>query len=235
MGAVTGFQSAYLVDIAVMIVLLIFALVDAKKGFIACIFGLVISVVAFIVAFFCASTVVDATGGLFGVQDLIGTKICEVLSGISVFQVDATQEGLATALQEAKLPAFLVELISKNGIQAEEGMTLAQYISGEVAPFITLVLTGIVLFILCKLVLNFVEKILTSLVKNIAFLGAVNGILGALVGFIKGAFTVCLVLALLSLLTSPEITAFIDQTLFVKTFYHENPVNLLYGLIFVNG
>ena len=233
MGFLTGFQTAYIVDIAVLVVLLIFALVDAKKGFIACIFGFIISVVAFIVSFFCASTVVDATGGLFGLQDLIAVKLTEALSSISVFQIDATQEGLTMALEEAKLPAFLMEMITKNGIQAEAGTTLAQYIAGEVSPFVTLVVTGIVLFILCKLILSFVEKILTSLVSNIAFLGAVNSILGAFVGFVKGAFTVCLILSLLSLLTSPELTAFIDQTLFVKTFYHDNPVNLLYGLIFV--
>ncbi len=226
-----AFQTAILVDIAVIIALLIFALIDAKKGFITCVFGLIISVVAFIVAFFCASTVVEATGGLFGLEELISTKLQEVLSG-ELFQADATQEGLTLALAEANLPAFLIDLISNKGIDAPAGTTLAQYIAGEVAPFVALVLTGIILFILCKVVLIFVEKVLTSLVSNVSLLGAVNTILGAVIGFIKGALTICVIFSLLSLLASPEITEFINQTLFVHVIYHENPINLLFSLIF---
>lgn len=226
-----AFQTAYLADIAVIIALLIFALTDAKKGFITCVFGLIITVVAFVVAFFCASTVVEATSGLFGLQELVFTEIQGALSG-EIFQADATQEGLALALSEANLPTFLIDLISTKGIDAPAGTTLAQYIAGEVAPFVALVLTGIILFILCKIVLIFVEKILTSLVSSVSLLGAVNTVLGAVIGFIKGALTVCILFSLLALLTSPEITEFINQTLFVHTIYHENPINLLFALIF---
>ena len=225
-----AFQTAYILDIVVIVALVLFALSDAKKGFIACVFGLVITIVAFVVAFFCASTVVEATGGIFGLQDLITTELQNVFTG-ELFQADATQAGLSAALAEAKIPTFLIEMISANGIDAPQGTTIAQYLAGEIAPFVTLVLTGIVLFIVCKIVLIFVEKILTSLVSKVSLLGAVNKLLGAVVGLIKGAIMVCFIFSVVSLLTLPEITEFIDQSLFVHIIYHENPINLLYALI----
>lgn len=226
-----AFQTAILLDIAVIIALIVFALIDAKKGFISCVFGLVVSIVAFIAAFFCASTVVEATGGLFGLQDVIATEFQNVFAG-ELFQADVTQDGLALALAEANLPTFLIDLISENGVDAPAGTTVGQYLAGEIAPFVTLVLTGILLFIVCKLVLIFVEKILTSLVSAVSLLDVVNKILGGVIGLLKGALMVCLIFSVLSLLTSPEITEFINQSLFVHYIYNENPINLLYGLIF---
>jgi uncharacterized membrane protein required for colicin V production len=225
-----AFQTAYVLDIAVVVALIVFALIDAKRGFITCVFGLVVTIVAFVVAFFCASTVVDATGGLFGLQDVISTEFFKLFDG-EIFQADVTQNGLALALEEANLPTFLIELISANGVDAPAGTTVAQYIVGEIAPFVTLVLTGIILFFLCKIVLFFVERILTSLVSHISLLGAVNHILGGAIGLIKGALMVCVIFSVVSLLALPGVTEFINQSLFVHIIYNENPITMLFSLI----
>ena len=225
-----AFQAAYILDIVVIVALVVFALIEAKRGFITCVFGLVVSIVAFVVAIFCAANVAEATGGLFGLQEVISTEFQNTFKG-DLFQVALTQEDLAIALADAKLPTFLIDMISVNGIEAEPGTTVAQYLAGEIAPFLTTVLTGIILFVLCKLLLIIVEKILTSLVSSISFLGAVNMILGAVVGLLKGGLAVCFIFSALSLLTSPELTEFINQSLFVHIIYNENPINLLYALI----
>ena len=101
-----AFQAAYLLDIAVAVILLICALKDAKNGFIYCVFGLLVSIVSLVVAFFCASTVVETTGGLFGLGDTICAAIEESLLGIVGFDADVSQDGLQAALLAANFPPF---------------------------------------------------------------------------------------------------------------------------------
>ncbi len=233
MFTLNAFQTAYLLDIAIVVILLIGALRDAKKGFIGCVFGLIISIVSLVVAFFCASTVVEATGGLFGLGDTICSAIEESLLGIVGFDADVSQEGLVAALEGVNFPPFLAELIASNGVEAPAGTTLAAHISVTIGSFATLVLTGILLFLLSKLVLTLVEKIFTSLVSKVSLLGAVNGALGALIGVIKGALTICLIFSVLSLITSPAINEFINQSLFAHFIYNDNPINYIFSLIFV--
>ena len=233
MFSLNAFQTAYLLDIAIIVILLVGALRDAKSGFITCIFGLIISIVSLVVAFFCAATVVEATGGLFGLGDVICSAIEESLLGIVGFDADVSEEGLIAALEGASFPPFLAELIASNGVEAPAGTTLAAHISVTVGGFVTLVLTGILLFLVCKIVLTLVEKIFTTLVSKIAFLGVVNTILGALIGLIKGAITVCLIFSVLALFTSPQISEFVNQSIFAHFIYNENPINYIFSLIFV--
>lgn len=228
-----AFQTAYLLDIAIIIILLLGALKDAKKGFINCVFGLIITIVALVVAFFCAATVVEATGGLFGLGDVICSAIEDSLLGIVGFDADVSEEGLVAALEGANLPPFLAELIASNGVEAPAGTTLAAHISTTIGGFVTLVVTGILLFVLSKLVLTLVEKIFTALVSKVSLLGAVNSILGALIGLLKGAISVCLIFCALALITSPEISEFVNQSLFAHYIYNDNPINYLFSLIFV--
>ena len=93
----------------------------------------------------------------------------------------------------------------------------------------TNVVVGLVLYILCRLVLTIVEKLLTSLVENVTLLDALNTLLGAAVGLLKGAITVSLVCMLLS--TVPIFGGLMEQmpeTLFVyKAFFVENPLTKL--------
>ena len=228
-----AFQIAYIVDLAVVLYALIMTLRDAKKGFVFCVFGLLISVVSLVVAFFCASTVLEMTSGLFGLQETICGKIEETLLGIAGFDADVTQEGLTAALAAANLPEFMIGLISDIGIEAPAGTTLAAHFGVTIGEFASLVLTGIILFVLCKIVLTLVEKVFTSLVEKVSLLAAVNGILGAAVGFVKAAIFVLLILAAIALIPSPDIAAFMEETLFIGKLYLNNPVNYLFSLIFV--
>lgn len=228
-----AFQMAYVVDLVAVLLVLIYTLKDAKKGFIYCVFGLLISVVSLVVAFFCASTVLETTGGLFGLEVTICGKIEESLLGIAGFDADVTQEGLTAALEAANLPAFMIDLIADIGIEAPAGTTLAAHFGVTIGAFVSLVLTGIILFVLCKIVLSLVEKIFTALVEKVSLLGAVNGILGAAVGLLKGSLFVLMVLAALALIPSMDITAFMDETLFIGQLYHNNPINYVFSLIFV--
>jgi hypothetical protein len=82
-----------ILDVAVVVIMLIFAIVSAKKGFIESIFGLLTTVVAIVAAVFLANIVVDATGGLFGLKDSIHSGMLGFLEGIEGFNTDISKDG----------------------------------------------------------------------------------------------------------------------------------------------
>jgi uncharacterized membrane protein required for colicin V production len=224
MGAVVsgGFQMAYIADIVVALYLLIMAVVNAKKGFVGCVFGLVGSIVALAVAFLCAETVVGATDNLFGLQALIETGI----STSEVVQGATTVEGV---LSNLKIPEFLIAVIAE-GIPETDIVAAIQ----ELSHFLTLVVAGVVLFILCKIVLKILEKIFRSLIEHISFINAIDKLLGAVIGLAQGGLTVLVILAAITMIpeAATSVGGLLDQTLFLGVLYHENPILQIFSMIF---
>ena len=109
------------------------------------------------------------------------------------------------------------------------GTMLNAHLGQTVGVLATNVVVGLALYILCRIVLIIVEKLLTSLVENITLLGALNTLFGAAVGLVKGAITVSLLCMLLS--TVPIFSSLMEQmpeTLFVyEWFFVNNPLTKL--------
>lgn len=214
-----GFQMAYIADIVVVLYLLIMAVVNAKKGFVGCVFGLVGSIVALAVAFLCAEMVVEATDNLFGLQALIENAIMPNVQGATV------QEALANM----NIPEFLIGIIAEGQTDVVAGIQ-------ELSHFLTLVVAGVVLFILCKIVLKILEKIFRSLIEHISFINAIDKLLGAVIGLAQGALTVLLILAAITMIpeAATSVGGLLDQTLFLGVLYHENPILQIFSMIFTS-
>lgn len=214
-----GFQMAYIADIVVVLYLLIMAVVNAKKGFVGCVFGLVGSIVALAVAFLCAEMVVEATDNLFGLQALIENAIMPNVQGATV------QE----ALSNMNIPEFLIGIIAEGQTDVVAGIQ-------ELSHFLTLVVAGVVLFILCKIVLKILEKIFRSLIEHISFINAIDKLLGAVIGLAQGALTVLLILAAVTMIpeAATSVGGLLDQTLFLGVLYHENPILQIFSMIFAS-
>lgn len=102
-------------------------------------------------------------------------------------------------------------------------------LSEKVGENICYLIGGVCVFIILKLVLMILGKLLTKLANAIPFVGGLNTLLGAVAGLCKAAFLICAVLAVLSVLPEgisfmPKINAAIDQTLFVHTVRDNNPL-----------
>lgn len=92
---------------------------------------------------------------------------------------------------------------------------------------IWIAVSGILVFVLCKIILDLIGKLLTKLADSVKAVGALNTLLGAVVGFVKAAIFVCAVLAVISLL--PDSMSFsvkaqqaIDNTFFVHVIRDHN-------------
>lgn len=94
---------------------------------------------------------------------------------------------------------------------------------------IWIAVSGILVFVLCKIILDLIGKLLTKLADSVKAVGALNTLLGAVIGFVKAAILICAVLAVISLL--PDSMSFsvkaqqaIDNTFFVHVIRDHNPL-----------
>ncbi len=220
-------------DVIALLVILVFLLKDMRKGFIRTIFGLIISVVSILVAFLCADIVTDITNGAFGLRDNVTGSLSATFSSWGL-NFDISQGGVQEALNSKpffKAMPFLVDMIMEKLPTAEPDAVvyLNDHLASVVGGFTTNIIVGVALFILCRLLLTVVEKILTSLVRNIVFLGSINALLGAVVGLLKGVIVVSLFCMLLTAL--PMFGGLMEQmpqTLFVyDLFFVNNPLAVI--------
>ena len=61
-------SAVYIIDALVVIVVLIFAVKGAKKGFVDCLFGIISTLGAIVIALLFTKAFLGLTGGLFGLQ-----------------------------------------------------------------------------------------------------------------------------------------------------------------------
>lgn len=228
-----NFNMIWIVDIVAAIIILVAVLKDTKKGFIKSVFGLIISVASIAVAFLCADMVTEVTGGAFGLKGLIETGLSSTFASWGL-NFDISQGGVREALSSQdffKTMPFLVDMVMEKlpTVDSSTVVYLNEHLASVVGLFATNIVVGIVLFVLCRIVLSVVEKILTTLVKNVTLLGAANTLLGAAVGLVKGMITVSLLCMLLT--TVPMFSGLMEEmpnTLFVyEWFVANNPIAML--------
>ena len=100
---------------------------------------------------------------------------------------------------------------------------------GKIGETFWYVVGGIIVFILAKILLGLIARVLTRIANSVKAVGAANTLLGAAIGFLKAAILICAVLAVLSVLPEtlsfvPKANAAIDETLIVRAVRDNNPL-----------
>lgn len=222
--------TAYAVDIAIVIVMLVFALIAAKRGFVDCLLGFVSTLVAILIAFLLMKSLVRWTNGLFGLQGVIDNACVSALSKIKGFDIDISSAGIAETLS-GKLPAFVIDIVVENIGNAEvpKGTTVAMTVADTLSGFAVTLIAWLLLFFIVKLLLRLLDRFLSSLVEKLPIVGAVNTLLGLAVGALQGLLIVSGVLAVLALFPSENIASFFNQTLLAGALYNHNPIHTVFG------
>lgn len=220
----------YIADIVVAVVLLIFVLSCAKKGFITCLFGFLSTIVALFAAFTLASVFVNMTGGLFGLEQTLTTSFVNSFSQIEGFAIEIDPSAdLTQLLMEGNMSQILVNYIGENyALQA--GDTLGKIVGETVAQFATKLIGGIALFFVLKIVFGLLKKIFNFIAKD-GFLGFFNKLLGAAIGLIEGVLFVSIAAAILSMF--PVTSAWLANSLILKVIDQINPIMWLITLFMV--
>ena len=190
----------YIVDIIVVAIMLLFVFICAKKGFVTCFFEFVSTIGALFIAFSFASLFANITGGLFGWQGVLETSFVGAFSNLTGFDIPLNPEAnLTEMLASQNMSEALVNLIAQNWGGADvAGRTLAEIVGQTVAEFATAVIAGVALFFVLKFVFMILKKFFNFLFKG-GLLGALNRILGAVVGLFEAVLIASLVVTVLSL------------------------------------
>ena len=221
----------YIVDGIVLIVLIGFAIYCGRRGFIDCFFSFASTTIALIVAVTLAKICVDATNGLFGLNGWLEGVFTDGFAKISGFEAEIGAEGADAALKEQNIPAIITQLVFKLKGEVPEGTTIAMAL-GEITASLTCYLgTGILLFLICKLLLLLVRNLLNSIMERVSILDKLNTILGVAVGILECLLIVCTVLSVLAVIPSQAINNYLDKTLFLRFLYQRNPLVWLFGLL----
>lgn len=223
----------YAIDAAVVVLIVLFAVSSAKKGFVECFFGFVSTIVAVIAAFTFMKSLLSWTDGLFGLQNFIQEAVIGGLSKVTGFDIDVSAAGIEAALADKNLPSFLINIVvdSVGNQEVPIGTTLAMIVGASIAELTATLVAWLVVFILVKIALRIVRGILTSIVESLPIVGSLNHLLGFVVGGIKGLLIVCGVIAVLALIPAEGLNTFFNQTTIVRFLYNDNPLHVVFGWI----
>ena len=222
----------YAADGVVIVGILIFAFVAAKKGFVRCFFGLISTVAALIIAFLFCNALAEWASATLGLEETIKTACINALNNVVGFDTDISSGGIATAL-EGKIPSFLIPVIidSIADQTLPQGTTVAMVAGDALGGIVVTFIAWLVLFLASKLVLKLVEKILSSIVAKLPIVGALNTLLGFVVGALQGLLIISAIVAVLSFIPIDGLSSFFNECMVLNWLYNHNPINLILSLV----
>ena len=225
----------YILDAVIIVGLLIFIILCAKRGFINVFFNFFSSIVALFAALSLAKVFVSMTGGLFGLESSFAEKFTTTFSKIPGFDVNLagnfTKGELTDMLATGNLPAIIANLVAKKyvGVEIVAGTTLGMLAGGTVAELLCSLISGIVLFIVIKILIFILRKFFNALADKISLLDKMNHLLGMLVGLLEGVLVISLVLSVLALIPSEGMVNFFNNSFVLRLLYNHNPIVMILG------
>lgn len=232
LNALLSSFAIYAVDAIVAVVVLVLAIVSARRGFVECFFGFISTILAILLAFLFMKTFVRLTGGVFGLQGVIEKGCVNALSKIKGFDVDISSQGIEQTLS-GKLPKFLINIVLENVSNGDvpTGTTVAMRVASTLSGFAINLIAWFILFLVIKLLIKLIERFLSSIINKLPIVGSLNTILGFTVGILQGLLIISGVIAVIALFPSESTATFFNDTLLVGVLYNHNPLHAIFSLI----
>lgn len=226
--------SNYILDGVALLLILGYAIVCAKRGFVECFFSFVSMTVSIILAISFAKGLLSVTGGLFGLQEVLENSFTKSFSKVEGFTIVVSESGLESALEEQNMPAILINLAMKwfgSGADFPEGTTVAMALAQVCARLLSLLIAGLAIFLVSFIVLLCLRKLLSAVINSISLLGFVNTILGAVVGILQSLLIIYSVLAIVALVPTAAVEGYLSNSLFLGLLYENNLLIKCLGLL----
>ena len=220
----------YLVDGVLVLVLLGYVIYCAKRGFIDCFFGFFSTIIALLAAIFLAKVVLNATGGLFGLQDALDKRFTDAFMKVKGFDTHVVGEGTAQALKDNNMSTILAQLVLKMTKSAQDGTVLAVALGNVTASLATTIICGAVIFIAVKLLMRLMKGGLEKIAQNLKIVGAANTLLGAFVGVLGFTLLISFIVSVFAIIPAQTVSDALNKSILVGLIYKYNPVLWLIGL-----
>lgn len=212
-----------LLDLIVIAIILLFAMISAKKGFVRTL----VEVVGFIAVILLANNVSpmlsETTYNKF-IEPAVVEKVTESLGELDVLQMSQVE------INQESIPSFVYKILGEdfslenfqatinenlgNGIEnamSEASQTVIKPVITEILNVIFVILIVAVLSVVVKFLAKFLNKLF-----SFSFVGKANKILGAVLGTVKGiaiAVIFCSVVALIVPLTENGLLIFTESAI----------------------
>lgn len=208
-------------DIVILVLAIIIVGVNMKKGFVKQVIGLVATIAALVVAYLLCSIVTEFVNNQFGWHDKLAESILKGLADKNSFDFSAlaTEETVKNGVQALGLPGFISDAIIKlTGDEATSALTVGQLISDVMSKYILLGAAFLLIFIVARIILHFVEKLILKLF-SLPMLKGFDKLLALALGLVKVIVIVYVVVYLVNLM--PNVVNFVDA---IKTAVAESQI-----------
>ncbi|MBE6990190.1 MAG: CvpA family protein [Ruminococcaceae bacterium] len=215
---------AVIADIVIVAVILAALFLGARQGLLQSLAGLIVVVAAFFGAAWLARMLADPVAQWL--QPLLEQKLSEHLQGQSASAASA-DEMLSVFGFSGQSLVELAQNVTRQAL--ETGRTLLETVVGSVIHSVAYAVVYLVSFILLLIVLTLLIKPL-ELATKLPGLRTLNGLGGALLGFIKGVLLVYLLvwgLQKLQLVITPQL---VEESMLLPIFVNNTPISLITSL-----
>lgn len=216
--------AAIVVDVAVFIFFLVFAIMGFKKGFFRSLVGIISTVVAVFGAVYFAPSVVKFLEETFAVGTNLTKTITEMFAAKEGFDLPFNQENLELFVTNMGIPSFLSGLVVSllGDFENTAGKTVGEVLPASLSALAMNAICVVALFLLFTLLLWLVSKIFTKLLDSIPVIGALNRLLGMALELVKALIILYVVLMIVSLVPSQVVQDVIEATTLLKFFRDYN-------------
>lgn len=198
------------IDIVVLVVLALSLIIGLWRGFLRTLLNLFSNLASIVVAILLARPVANIIKDWFGLLNALSNSISGAIEPIlPVEGYPQTGEVIRENLSGSNILNALIRPFISD-ISYESADVLANEIGSKLGMIALMVIVAIVLFILIKIAVRLLAKLFDAITKKSAISG-LDRLLGGVVGLIKGALFVFIVLSMLYALNSlPFINSWFD-------------------------
>jgi len=235
-----------IIDIIIIAVLVIFAIIGLKKGFLHSIISLFSWAFCLLIAFLTAKYVAGWINSIYDFASLIGDKISSSLIEGNNFFAQAintftNKEEIIAAIpgETNGLVKQIIKVVFTNSsVDMTSTETVGSVVGYSIGQVTTIVIAGILIFIVLKIAVALLTKLFNKIAQT-KVLGAVNKVLGAILGVLKAGFIVLglnLVLVGLSMVpfVNKTITPIVQENTYVEKFIY-NTTDKLFESYVIDG
>ncbi len=221
------------IDVALVLVVLIFALIGVKKGFLKSLLSLFNWVVCLFVSIWLAKYIANWVGSWFGMENAIAGKISNAIIGVNADLGNSVASfGSKEAIMNAcaGMNGILKQLVNMIFSSANVDFTAETAVSdvagAGVAHICVLAISAVLLFIVIKIVLAILGKLFDNIART-KVLGGLNRALGFVFGLVKGACIVIIIniiavaLSLVPMINNTVIKPVIQENTKIENFVYE--------------